>query len=267
MREKLWQEILLPSGSDDHVWELFHENSKLGRLSESISEADVIARMKQSAESLLFEGYPIVELPSAPKPLDRPLHEAIMTRVSNRDFLSAMVALEDVATMLHYAYGETRDNTNTAFPRPFRVVPSAGALYPLELFLYSARGQSLRPGLYHYNPSKHHLRLLRQGDSTTQLAGCFVQPAIVRGAALMIFITALFERTTFKYGDRGYRFTLLEAGHVAQNLNLVANALGLGSVNIGGYYDREVDDFLGFDGVTHSTVYAVAIGPQGDATT
>jgi SagB-type dehydrogenase family enzyme len=260
MREKLWQEILLPSGSDDHLWEVFHENSKLGRLSESISEDVVVARMRQYAESLPFVGYPIVELPAAPKPFDQLLREAIMTRVSSRDLVPTRLALDDIATMLHCAYGETRDNKDTAFPRPFRVVPSAGALYPLELFLYNAHEESLQSGLYHYNPSKHHLRLLRHGDSTMQLAGCVVQPEIVRGAALIIFITALFERTTFKYGDRGYRFALLEAGHVAQNLNLVANALGLGSVNIGGYYDRDVDDYIGLDGVTHSTIYIVAVG-------
>jgi SagB-type dehydrogenase family enzyme len=91
-----------------------------------------------------------------------------------------------------------------------------------------------------------------------------MQPELAQGASLIIFLTAIFERSTFKYGERGYRFILLEAGHVAQNLNLVANALGLGCANIGGYFDREIDDLLELDGVTHSTIYMIAIGGKTD---
>jgi SagB-type dehydrogenase family enzyme len=79
---------------------------------------------------------------------------------------------------------------------------------------------------------------------------------------MVIFITSVFERSVFKYGDRGYRFIFLEAGHVAQNINLVAYGLGLASVNIGGFLDRRVDDFLGLDGLTHSTIYMIAIGEE-----
>jgi SagB-type dehydrogenase family enzyme len=81
---------------------------------------------------------------------------------------------------------------------------------------------------------------------------------------MMLFITAQFERSLFKYRDRGYRFILLEAGHVAQNMNLAATALGLGSVDIGGYFDRQADELLGLDGLTHSTIYMVGIGPGAD---
>jgi SagB-type dehydrogenase family enzyme len=79
---------------------------------------------------------------------------------------------------------------------------------------------------------------------------------------MLIFVTAMFKRSTFKYGNRGYRFALLEAGHVAQNINLVTTGLGLGSVNICGYFDRQVDDLLDLDGVTHSTIYIIAIGKK-----
>lgn len=77
-------------------------------------------------------------------------------------------------------------------------------------------------------------------------------------------ITALFWRCRFKYGLRAYRFTLLEAGHVMQNLLLTAQALGLGAVPIGGYYDRRLDEWLGVDGRNESTLYTAAIGiPRG----
>jgi SagB-type dehydrogenase family enzyme len=81
---------------------------------------------------------------------------------------------------------------------------------------------------------------------------------------MIVFITAIFERSVFKYGNRGYRFVLLEAGHVAQNLNLATTALGLSCCNIGGFFDRDVDRFLGLDGIGHSTVYLVGIGGAAD---
>jgi len=87
-----------------------------------------------------------------------------------------------------------------------------------------------------------------------------VQKNLAYDSSVLFFITALFERATFKYGDRGYRFVLLEAGHVAQNINLASGGLRLGCMNIGGFFDRQIDDLLGLDGVTHSTVYLVAVG-------
>src|SRR5204863_9224189 len=80
--------------------------------------------------------------------------------------------------------------------------------------------------------------------------------------AAIFFLTALVERSVYKYGDRGYRFTLLEAGHVAQNINLVAAGLGLGCINIGGYLDRQIDDLLGLDGLEHSTLYLIGVGER-----
>ena len=259
MRES-WQDLLLSPGNEDHLWELFHENSKISHYDRSPSDEEVLERMRQLHESLPFEGYPIIDLPKSLAPLHLPLVEAITSRVSVRDMAPCRLTLENLATLLHYAYGITRDNRGTALPRPFRAAPSGGALYPLELFFHSAHIEDLQAGCYHYNPSKNHLRLLRQGDATRAISEALVQPDIALGASLIVFITTIFERSIFKYGDRGYRFILLEAGHVAQNLNLVATALDLGCVNIGGFFDRHVDDLLGLDGLTHSTLYLVAIG-------
>ncbi len=83
---------------------------------------------------------------------------------------------------------------------------------------------------------------------------------MIEAAAAVILITAVFQRTTFKYGERGYRFALIEAGHVAQNIDLVASALGLPAANLGGFFDRELEMLLDVDGVEQSLVYAVAIG-------
>jgi SagB-type dehydrogenase family enzyme len=260
VRRELWQELLLPPGDEDQVWELFHENSKIGQYSRALSDQEVLERMREFHESLPFEGYPIIDLPRSLAPLQCPLVEAITARVSARDMAPCPLTLENLATLLRYGYGITRDNQGTTFPRPLRAVPSGGALYPLELFVHSAHLDGFQAGLYHYNPSRHQLRLLRQKDETSALAEALVQPEVAHGASLIVFITAVFERSIFKYGDRGYRFILLEAGHLAQNLNLVATGLGLGCLNIGGFFDRRVDDLLGLDGLTHATLYLVAVG-------
>lgn len=133
-------------------------------------------------------------------------------------------------------------------------------MYPLEIFFFSSRVKGLNAGLYHYNPPKKNLRFLGQEENSAWLANALVQSNLSQEASIFFFITAMFERTVLKYGDRGYRFVLLEAGHVAQNINLVASGLGLGCVNIGGFFDRQVDQLLGLDGLTHSTIYVIGIG-------
>jgi len=257
---KFWQGILLPQEDEELAWELFHENSKVARHSGALSKEEVRARMNEFHESLPFHGYPVVDLPRTLFPLNLPLDEVLVTRVSVREFNPCSLSLESLATILHYAYGVTRDNEGTLFPRPLRIVPSGGALYPLEIFFHTINATGLDVGLYHYNPMMNNLRLLCKGDLTRRIAGAMVYPNLVVNASVIFFLTAIFERSVFKYGNRGYRFILLEGGHVAQNVNLVANALGLGSVNIGGYFDREIDDLLGLDGITHSTIYMIAIG-------
>jgi SagB-type dehydrogenase family enzyme len=254
-----WKEILLPSAEQD-LLELFHENSKTSRYETIPPDEEVLATMQMTWQSLPFTGYPGVELPAKLPTLDLTLSEAITTRTTARELCSGEIALAEVAALLFYAYGITRENADTDFPRPFRVVPSGGALYPLELFFYSTMITNLEAGLYHYNPLDKVVRRVRAGEQPELIKSILVQQELATSASLLLFITAVFERSTFKYGDRGYRFSLLEAGHVAQNVNLVANALGLGCINLGGYFDRRADDFLDLDGVLHSTIYIVVIG-------
>lgn len=173
---------------------------------------------------------------------------------------ASALKLNAVATVLHYAYGISRPNNQSKVPSSFRMVPSAGALYPLELFLHASHVTELTPGLYHYHPIRNSLRLLRAGEETERIAAGLLQPELAENASLIIFMTALFERSTFKYGDRGYRYILMEAGHVGQNINLVSTSLGLASMNIGGFRDREIDEYLGVDGLNHSIVYMTAVG-------
>lgn len=254
-----WKKHLSFPKDTEAPWELFHENSKIGRFSETLSKEDVLAHMEELHESLPYEGYPVVPLSRTLSPLGASLDGSILSRESIRNLFPKPLSLDHLTCLLHYGYGVTREGGDGAV-RSFRVVPSGGALYPLELYVYSSVMEGQKPGLYHYNPSHNHLRLLREGDVVEVLSARLVQPEIGRNASAVLFITAIFERSVFKYQDRGYRFALLEAGHVAQNINLVATALDFASVNIGGYFDREIDEFLGIDGIAHSTIYMMAIG-------
>jgi SagB-type dehydrogenase family enzyme len=264
MNRNVWEELRLPPSKDHLVWDLFHENSKVSRFEQMPSDAVVAARMKLLHQSLQFDTYPAVDLPTNLAPLDVPLGQALLARTTARSISPTPISLAQVASLLHYCYGITRHNKDTDYPRPFRAAPSGGALYPLELFLHTRHVEELTPGVYHYNPVRNQLRFVLPGDRTPEISAAMVQPNIPHDTSLLVFLTAIFDRSIFKYNDRGYRFVLLEAGHVAQNINLTANALGFGCINLGGYYDREIDEILGIDGVTHSTIYMIGIGGRGE---
>jgi len=256
----LWQDIYMPASQEERPWELFHENSKLGHYQKPLTDEQVITHMATLNESLPYEGYSRIKLPNPFVPVNTPLGETIVKRASVRNFQATPVAFSQLAALLQYSYGITRSNEGTSFPRPFRTVPSGGALYPLELYVHAKSVEGLQPGLYHYNPSRNDICCLLEGDKTATISRAVVQPDVIYETSFQVFFTAIFERSTFKYGDRGYRFTLIEAGHVAQNMNLVSASLGLGILNIGGFFDQDIDDLLRIDGISHSTIYMSAIG-------
>ncbi len=201
-------------------------------------------------------------LPSVPLPPpalpETTVRAAVEARESTRDFGRESISVEQLASLLHAAYGVT----HASAPRlqPMRSVPSGGALYPLELYPAVLDVGGLMPALYHFDPLRRVLERVREADVRAELQRLTVYPEVFVDAAVVVFMTAVFWRTRFKYGLRGYRFALLEAGHVAQNVLLTATAFGLASVPVGGFYDREVDRFLGADGVDESALYAVSVG-------
>lgn len=143
-----------------------------------------------------------------------------------------------------------------------RPVPSGGALYPLELYVLALGVEGIEPSVLHYNPFRHRLEVLGSLDAR-RVGAALVDPALVDGAAALVVITAMFWRARFKYGVRGYRFVLLEAGHVVQNAVLAAAALGLPALPVGGFYDRRLDALVGADGLDEASVYALLLGGRG----
>jgi len=199
---------------------------------------------------------PFVPLPAADLG-PTTLADAVAARRSSRSFAPRSLELGRLATLLHAAYGVTGAVGRT--PQALRTVPSGGALYPLELYVVSHRVDGLELALYHYDPLRHGLELLRPLDAP---AGAELSPYAepLADSAAVVAITAMFWRSRFKYGARAYRFALLEAGHVGQNLLLAAAALGLDAVPLGGFFDRNADAFLGVDGIYEATLYLVPLG-------
>jgi SagB-type dehydrogenase family enzyme len=198
--------------------------------------------------------------PSIP---DVTLADALHARRSERSFGPADLTLAELATVLHAGYGVTQPPAEPDDPQPLRAVPSGGALYPLEVYVALARVQGAEAGLYHFDPLRHVLEVRSPAASPLEVLGeSAIYPEIVEGCAATLLVTGVFWRSRFKYGLRGYRFALLEAGHLAQNVLLVCAALGLAAVPLGGFYDRPIDELLGADGVNESVLYAVCLGQR-----
>jgi SagB-type dehydrogenase family enzyme len=252
-----WDEIVSGGPEEERVWELFHENSKTHRLSDAPDDAHTAAVMRDLWEDLPYAGADAVRLPGLALP-PTPIGDAILERRTATTFGNAPISLQDLASLLTGGYGAT-ERASVVGNRRFRTVPSAGALYPLELYVFVRAVTGIEPGLYHFQATAGLLQRLRLLPDE-ELASAFVQSDVINSAAAVILITAVFQRTTFKYGERGYRFILIEAGHVAQNIDLIASALHLPAANVGGFFDRELETLLDIDGVEQSLVYAVAIG-------
>jgi SagB-type dehydrogenase family enzyme len=191
---------------------------------------------------------PTSTLEALPTPrLDGPmsLEDALATRRSVRAFADAPVARTQLGQLLWSAQGVTSAEGR-------RTAPSAGALYPLEVYVADASG------LYRYVPASHALERLGDADLRDWLGEAAGQEA-VGAAPTVVVITAVEARTAIRYGDRAARYVALEAGHAAQNLLLEATALGLGAVPIGSFDDRAVADVLRLpDG--EAALYLIPVG-------
>lgn len=165
------------------------------------------------------------------------IEEALKKRRSIRSYKNLPVTLQEVAQLLWAAQGITAGDF-------FRAAPSAGALYPLEIYLVAGNIENLIPGIYHYIPVKHSLQKLKEGDERAHLAKAAIGQESVKFGAADIVITAVFSRTTKKYGNKGKRFVFMEAGHAAQNIYLESVPLNLGTVSIGAFDDAEIKNIL-----------------------
>ena len=178
-----------------------------------------------------------IELPEPRVDGDVSLEQCLIKRRSVRDYSGKPLALAEVSQLLWAAQGITAD-------RGYRTAPSAGALYPLEVYVIAGNVEDLTAGIYRYNPQKHELIMTAAGDIRAQLSSAALEQTAVKDGAIGLVFTAVYQRTTKKYGDRGIRYVHMETGHAAQNVCLQAAAMGLGVVTIGAFHDDQISTLL-----------------------
>ena len=177
---------------------------------------------------------------------DMALEEAIASRRSVREFTGEALSRSEISQLLWASQGITDE-------RGLRAAPSAGALYPLEVYI------ALPDGTYHYLPRSHAIQLVSERDLREDLWEAGLKQDALRQAPAIFVIAAIYERTEAKYGDRAQRYVQMEAGHAAQNLLLQAVVLDLGAVPIGAFYDDQVQASLGLP-ADHRVLYLIPAG-------
>lgn len=182
------------------------------------------------------------------------IEHALKIRRSIREYEDKPLTLEQVSQLMWAAQGITDKRYG------FRTAPSAGATYPLEIYIVVKKNgvEGLLEGIYHYLPREHVLELVKNGDYSRELMDACLDQEWVGDAAINIVITAIYERTTYRYGERGrIRYVHMEVGHVGQNIYLQCVSLGLGCVVIGAFYDGEIKKILEVD---EEPLYVIPIG-------
>jgi SagB-type dehydrogenase family enzyme len=255
-----------PEAFEPAVSELFHENSK-----HYAADPRTVDRIMAVMANPVLQGilatsskrYPsasTVALPADLPPSPRTFDEALLGRRSFREFDGRPLAIPEVAKLLLAAGGVTaRIDLPGSRQQRLKAAPSGGALYPVELYVFVFRVTDLAQGLYHYAAADHALELVRAGDTAHEVARLCYTPALSEAAAVIV-LTGISAKSRLKYGERGYRFTLLEAGHIAQNALLAASALMLDACPFGGFIDDDLDRLLGIDGLDEVSLYLIAVG-------
>ena len=194
------------------------------------------------------------------------LEAAVRSRRSTSELGGGELTLADLALVLAGAAGCTGPAVGPdGVPLSGRAAPSGGALYPLDLVVVPLRCPTLDRVAYRYDPERNALEPMPAGTHPGTLDDLLYQPELAASAGALVVVVATFARTRIKYGLRGYRFALLEAGHVVHGALLAAAAAELRAVPLGGLIERRLERRLGLDGVRESVVYAFAIGRPGGA--
>lgn len=276
LRQGRFLEAYRRRGADDDVIEISHELTKLRRVDGS-DMADALALFQRPLmhpiQYTQDREYPLQTRIGLPEPTipNRPFSELVRRRRSSRNFAPRPLALAELGTLLFCALGETgRLTTDFEDGRPveasLRSIPSGGALHPTRVFAVVLHPGDLVCGVYHYDAPEHSLEFVKslsdaEIDALFAAFPVHLEVIDLAEASAIFFITTKFWRARAKYGPRGYRYCLQEAGSACQNLSLTAVALDLAHVVLGGFYDDDVHACLAIDGVDHAVVTAVAVGP------
>ena len=207
-----------------------------------------------------YKNYPspigTIALPAAAQSQPANVWEVIGKRRSTRDFSPASLPLSLLSSLLW----STQGITAMAGEWYFRTAPSAGALYPIETYILARAVEGLDPGIYHFRPHAFDLEFIKSGDFAPLLADAALGQDMIREAQATFMWTAIVARSTWKYRQRAYRYIYMDAGHIGQNLYLAGTAAGLGVCAVGAFFDDQVNDLIGIDGVKEIALYLAAVG-------
>lgn len=238
---------------------LFHQSSKDLGGGGTVNIPQDTTKWPLEWSTVYFKTYPRFKkiLLPASKPF-ADFFDLLMIRKTDRSFSKDALTLDKLSPLLKYSCGITHESTEYNSRRAY---PSGGARYPLEIYpIIFNDVEGIHAGTYHYNVKEHALDTLSERPfSDNDIAQLVTYPWVQKSSALII-ITAVFWRSQMKYGERGYRYIMLEAGHTGQNIYLTSMALGLKCSGLGGTRDLNIEKLLDIDGVDESLVYALVVG-------
>ncbi len=216
-------------------------------------------RLDFSTKPPTYKTYPLAERVNLPPPdvSEGPgLWDVLRSRRSVRAYTQDFLSIENLSQLLWATQGLTARMGEYGL----RTAPSAGALYPIETYLSINRTETLQSGLYHYDVESHALEILKEGDFSSEVKAGALDQQIAERASVVFIWSAVFQRSKWKYLQRAYRYVFLDAAHIAQNLALAAEGLGLSSCQIGALYDDELNRLLGLKPDEESVIYLSSIG-------
>lgn len=191
------------------------------------------------------------------------LHDAISNRRSTRQYSEEELTMEELSFLLWAGFWVKELKSNERVEFTLRNVPSAGARHPLECYLMINRVRGIQAGLYHYHPLKHELVKLERGeDIAQQVYEAALGQEMVAKSAVTFIVSAIPQRTAWRYVQRAYRYLYLDAGHVGQNISLACEAIGAGACMIGAYQDEDMNEVIGVDGREEFVIYAFSVGKK-----
>lgn len=266
-----FQLVNMFDGDDHSPSEVFHESTKLNRVNgqslghrvELINESPELQRMMWAAWKS-YEG--ARKIPLGEVDLGSATVEQLLR--GRRSHIGAYsgeaISFQDLASILRFTYGPTLEVQSQRFEGEsffLRATPSAGGLYPLEIYPLVFNVDGLEPGLYHYSPKDHSLEVLRQTDKLREeFVACTSYTELASTASAVFVITGVLRRNLSKYMFRGYRFLSYDVGACLQSFYLCAGARGLSSVAIGGFFDNMVGDLVGVDNVEEQVLMTFSVG-------
>jgi len=213
------------------------------------------SKPKRPSDYKVYTGAKKIELPE-PKYRGIAVEEAIEGRRSVRNYSAKPISKAQLSQLLFAAQGIS----GKMYGKGLRTAPSAGALYPFEVYVVVNNVQDLPRGIYHYSVLDHSLEEVKSGDFRKRITDAGLKQEMLGEAGVTFVLSGIFDRVCHKYGERGYRYVYMEAGHISQNIYLQSVSLGLGSVCAGAFLDEKVNQLIGVDGREEAAIYLHSVG-------